>query len=417
MKIKLKVNLSRELILDIERSGTNTGNKPEVSKTFQLTSDPLLLSDLSGWIGAVTVRAILHELGVNEHHVFKWKPENKYFQYLIFNHYIPGCMPRTLLLSELLATEGWVESIRMLIAKGYFIKANLGFGSGKRMNFDRTTSFEQILREYLAEPTSGEGWMLQKKLRLTKEFRVHSFNKDILYGLTFRISGKNESDDFDAPQEYVLQMLDKLPAALLEGTLIGWDIGLTKKGKYYVIEANFTGFHRQYRPGFQTSGYLDEPPFGSVICAWLNTYFSNKYRVSISSVEHSLLAKFPFLEEFYYYISIFKAEHMAALIKSKGRVEAVYVYLGEKTHYYMINLVSYFQVANFADVFFLITKDDLQQQAERIFRGLNVVHLAEKHLFTKNQYQKVRQMDEEQRKDLCCKYAIKRTKAASYIVI
>ena len=83
MKIKLKVNLSRELILDIERSGTNTGNKPEVSKTFQLTSDPLLLSDLSGWIGAVTVRAILHELGVNEHHVFKWKPENKYFQYLI----------------------------------------------------------------------------------------------------------------------------------------------------------------------------------------------------------------------------------------------------------------------------------------------------------------------------------------------
>jgi len=417
MKMKPKVNLSRELISDIGRSGVNTVNKTEMNKTFELSPDPFLLSDLSGWIGAVTVRAILHELGVDEHHVFKWKPENKYFQYLILNHYFPGCMPRTLALSDLLATEGWVESIRSLITQGYFIKATLGFGSGKRMNFDRTTSFEQILREYLAEPKSGGNWILQQKLRLDKEFRVHSFGKDILYGLTFRISGKPKPDDFDLPQQYIIEILDKLPASLLEGTLIGWDVGLTKRGKYYIIEANFTGFHRQHRPGFQTSGYMDEPPFGPVICAWLNTYFRERYNVSIGSVEHSLLGKFPFLEEFCYYLTIFKDEHIAALTKAKGRVEAVYVYLGEKTDYYIINLVSYFQVANFADKFYLITRDDLQQQAARIFTGWNIVRLAEERLFTKNQYQKVRHMDDEERKYLCCKRAIRRTQTSSYIIV
>jgi len=416
--MKVKDDSLKELILDINNSNLNYISRNLVNIAFELSPHPILLTDLSGWIGALIVRAILYRLGVNEHHIFKWRPENKYIQYLILNHYSRGCMPKTMSLTALLKKDEWVESLRGLIKFGYFIKATLGFGSGRTKSFDRTTDLEQILRNHKYDDLfKNEKWIIQKRLKLNKEFRIHTFGKDILYGLTFRISGTSELKDFDQPQEFVYLILQKLPSSFIEGSMIGWDIGLTKKGKYYVIEANFTGFHPEYHCGFQTTGYVDDPPFGSIVCAWLHTYFRNKYAISIASVESILMEKFPYLEEFFYYISILKNEHIEALIKAKGRVNTVYIYLDENTDVNMIRLVSYMQIAHFADKIYIITNQELVQEAQKIFTGDNLIHLPEHSLFTEDQYKKVQLLDDENKKKMCFSNLMKMTTGQSYIFI
>lgn len=412
-----KWGVLRELLLDIENSGLNTVTRSPVNRTFELFPHSILISDLSGWIGALTVRAMLCELHIDEHRIFKWRPENKYVQYLIFKYYSPGCMPVTAGLSDVLKKRSWVIVIRKLIKYDHFIKATLGFGSGRRKDFDRTSEFEQILKQHKEESFLHEKWVLQRKLKLYKEFRVHTFGKDILYGLTFKISGGDSLDDFNGPQEFIRLFLQKLPSSLLEGTLIGWDIGLVKRAGYYVIEANFTGFHPEHRAGFQTTGYVDEMPFGPIICAWLNSYFRNKYAVSIFSVDNDLLMKFPFLKEFLYYISIFKDEHIEALNKAKGTVAAAYIYLGAETDFLLIKLIGYLQMANFADMYYMITSKELQTEAMNLFKGDKIKHLTEDELLPKGQYSEIQELSEESKRKMYCGLAVSLTKETSYIII
>lgn len=408
----------KELILDINNSGLNTVNGNLISHTFELSLHDFLTADLSGWIGALIVRRILYELGINEHHVFKWRPENKYIQYLILSHYSPGCMPKTLSLTDVLNKNDWVPNIRRLIKSGYFIKATLGFGSGRARSFDRTSEFEQILLNHKTDHSfQNEKWMIQKRLNINQEFRIHTFGRDILYGLTLRISGVVGLKDFDQPQEFVKSILEKLPSSFIAGTLIGWDIGLTKKGKYYVIEANFTGFHPEYYVGFQTTGYVDDPPLGPVFCAWLHAYFRNKYKVSIASADNLVMENFPYLEEFSYYISILKNEHVQEIFNTKGRVNAIYIYLDEQTNYNIINLFTFMLLANFTDTFYIITNQELQEEARRIFTGDNITHIAEHSLFTKAEYKKAQRLNNKGIRELCFSKLIKLSGELSYIII
>lgn len=406
----------KELILDIDNSKLNTVKKKLLNRTFELSTYPFLLMDLSGWIGALIVRTMLYKLGINEHHIFKWRPENKYIQYLILNHYARGCMPKTLSLTTILRREEWVAHLRRLVKSGYFIKATLGSGSGGTNRFDKTTDFEQILRNRKDdEHFENEKWIIQQRLNLNKEFRIHTFGKDVLYGLTLGISGENETSVFDQPQEFINLILQKLPSSFLEGTLIGWDVGLTVKGKLYVIEANFTGFHPVYRAGFQTTGYVDTPPLGPVFCAFLHAYFRDKYSISIASIESVLMGKFPYLEEFFYYISILNNEHIQSVFKAKGRVTAAYVHLDERTDFHIIKLVDYMQLVNIAHTFYIITSQELQEEAQKKFKGDRIKHLAECSLFTKNQYKKVQRMDYESKKRICFSNATRLTNEQSYL--
>ncbi|MCX2481464.1 hypothetical protein OQY15_20360 [Pedobacter sp. MC2016-15] len=394
----------KELLRDIDKAVVRAPRR-RVIKSFKLNSDPVLLSNLSGWLGAFTVRAMLRQLKIDEHHIFKWRPENKFVQYLLFSHYVPGCMPLTLGLSRMLKQDQWVPRIRKLIGSGFFIKATLGFGSGRTKSFDRTSEIEHILNEHEEQSAGNEKWIIQKKLKLKKEFRVHSFGQDVLYGMTLMISGQAEKGDFDGTQEFVELMLEKLPASLLEGTLIGWDIALTHRGKYYVIEANFTGFHPQYHAGFQTSGYFEESFCGPILCALLNAYFKNKYDLAITTVDHNLVTKAPYMEELSYYLSIFKENHILALQQGKGTVAALYIYLGEKTDFLMIKLISYMQVAQFAHLYYIISPKELQPDAEKMFRGNQIRHLTEHMLFPADEYAHVLKLEENGRKQACLQKA------------
>lgn len=412
-----KNEILKKLIPEIENSCFKTIQRSPLNRTFKFSPHSYLTKDLSGWVGALTVRAMLFEFKIDEHRIFKWRPENKYIQYLILNHYSRGCMPNTLSLTSVLKNAEWVNNIREFIKSGYFIKSTLGFGSARTNSFDRTLDFEQILNQIKKEPGTNEEWIIQKKLKLNKEFRVHTFGKDILYGMTFRISGSRDADDFNQPQEFVNLILQKLPDSLLEGTLIGWDVGLTKRGKYYVIEANFTGFHPEYHAGFQTTGYVEDPSFGPIICAWLNNYFKAKYAVSIDSVQSILLTRFPFLEEFIYYLSIFKNEHIEILIKTKGTVRAAYIYLNEKINPLIVRLIDYFRMAHFAKKYYIISNQTIETYANQMFREDDIIHLAEHSLLKKDHYEEVQQLDHESRKQFLCNQAIELTKEKSYIII
>jgi len=416
--MKKKDAVLKELILDINNSDLNTVKGSLRDHTFELSLDRSLAVGLSGWIGALIVRKTLYELGINEHHIFKWRPENKYIQYLILSNYSPGCMPKTLSLTDVLNKNDWVPNIRQLIKSGYFIKATLGFGSGRTQNFDRTAEFEQILFNHKTDHSfQNEKWIIQKRLNINKEFRIHTFGRDILYGLTLRISGVVGLKDFDQPQEFVKSILERLPSSFTEGTLIGWDIGLTKKGKYYVIEANFTGFHPEYHAGFQTTGYVDDPPFGPIVCAWLHTYFRNKYKVSITPVDNMLIENFPYIEEFSYYISVLKNEHVQEIFKAKGRVDAIYIYLDKQTDANIIKLFAFMLIANFADTFCIITKQELYEEAKKIFTGDNVTHIAEHTLFTKDEYEKLQRLNDKSIRKRCFNRVTKLPGELSYISI
>ncbi|MBB5637186.1 hypothetical protein HDE68_003099 [Pedobacter cryoconitis] len=408
----------KELILDINNSKLNIVKRSLMNRTFELSLNTFLLNNLHGWIGAYIIRTMCFELGINEHHIFKWRPENKYIQYLILNHYARGCMPKTLSLTALLEKSDWAENIRMLIKSGYFIKATLSFGSGATNSFDKTTGFEQILRNHQRNDSfSNEKWIVQKWLNISKEFRIHTFGKDILYGLTLIINGSNEINDFDQPQAFVNSILQKLPSSFMEGSLIGWDVGLTKKGKLYVIEANFTGYHPVYYEGFQTTGYVGDPFCGPIVCALLHVYFRNKHAISIVSAENFLMEKFPYLAEFFYYSSLFNEEFIEVLLRAKGRVKAIYIYLGEKTEFHIIKLVGYMQMANFADTIFIITNEELQEEAHRQFKGERIIHLVESSLFTEDLYKQIQRKDYEIKKKECYSHLTRLTSGQSCIFL
>ncbi|RAJ26357.1 hypothetical protein [Pedobacter cryoconitis] len=406
-------NVLESLISDIENSTAQVIEKKPVNETFELWRDPALTVNLAGNIGALFVRAILNKLNVNEHHVFRWRLDNKYRQYQVLNHYFPGSVARTIGISQLLAENNGPEKIRELCESGFFIKCTLGHRTGQANSFDRTAELEDIIKlhqekknqrkENQEKEGQTEQWILQERLDLNEEFRIHTFGRDLIYGLTFIMAGSDSSKSTTA-EIFVQKTLATLPDTLLQGTLIGWDIGVTNANEYYIIEANFTGFHPEYYAGFQTSGYFGDPEYGPAMCAWLNNYFKNKYQISINAVNQELIASGPFFEEFLYYQSIFSEEHIAILQnKTKGKLASALIYSGEGASPFLANLVEYFLQEDFAKNYYLITNEETVFKTVKQFSGNNQIGIiAEQKLFMPEEYPLIQQLSYQQRKKICC---------------
>lgn len=406
--MELNTNVLESIISDIENSNAQVIKKKSVNETFELWRDPVLLADISGNMGVLFIRAILNKLNINEHHVFRWRLDNKYRQYQILNHYFPGCVAKTIGLSELLAENDGSKKIRELCAHGFFVKSTLGHRTGQAGSFDRTAELEDIIKFYQEKENQErehqpEQWILQEKLDLNEEFRVHTFGNDLIYGLTFIMAGMDSSKSF-AAEILVQKILASLPATISQGTLIGWDIGITHANEYYIIEANFTGFHPEYYAGFQTSGYFGDPDYGPAMCAWLNNYFRNKYQISIETVEQDLRSSSPFFDEFLYYKSIFTDEHIEVLQnKTKGIRAFAVIYLGKDTIPFLANLIEYFLQEDFATAYFLITSEETVQAVANQFSGNELMLIIdEDKLFLPEEYTLIRQLSYQERKKICC---------------
>ncbi|MGY0034569.1 hypothetical protein [Pedobacter sp. NJ-S-72] len=264
-----------DLIKEIETADPQLIRSKTENSAFELRPEEWLLNDLSGNYGALFIRAILYQLNIEESYVLKWRLENKYIQYAILHYYAPDCMPSTLPFSTLINQKDGIQRIRTLFSQGYFLKATLGDASYATQSWDKTADFELIALLPTVCTRQYENHMIQKKICIKTEFRVHTFSKDIIPGLSYVSHGGNQAPYHQGLNDFLNEILTKIHNSILSGTLIAWDIALTPENRYYVIEANFTGFHPEYRKGFQTSGYVDDHKYGPIICAWLNIYFEN----------------------------------------------------------------------------------------------------------------------------------------------
>lgn len=406
-----------KLILEIEGTKPQTiAEKPD-DEFFELWLDPTLTENLAGNIGAFFIRALLNKLNINEHHVLKWRLENKYVQYQVLNHYSPGCMAQTLSLSGLLHQTDGIHEINTLCENGFFVKATLGDSSGRLHAYDRTSELELIVNSYTDETNNLEKWVLQKRLALYNEFRVHSFGMDIIDGLTFIIKSTN-TDNSGNCEAFVKEVIQKLPETIVNGSLIAWDVGLTTSNEYYIIEANFTGYHQEYCPGFQTSGYFGDKKYGPIVCAWINNYCRNKYHVSINCVEPGLLDSHEFCREFMMYKSIFNDAHIELIRNTKSGVKLCgLIYLGTPFDFILIQLLKYFQLEGFATEYYVITKEVKDPILNDVVLGENIVYIINENiLFSDERYTEILNLDYEDRKVLCCEKATHLIKKECFVL-
>ena len=426
--MELYTHALESIISDIENSSAQVIEKKSINETFELWRDPVLFDKLSGNLGAVFVRALLNKLNVNEHHVFRWRLDNKYRQYQIFNHYFRGCVAQTFGLSELLAEKDGHQKIRELCENGFFVKSTLGHRTGDADSFDRTAELEDIIKLYhekgnqknesQEKEDQPEQWIIQERLDLNEEFRVHTFGSDLIYGLTFIMIGQDSSKSTTA-EIFVEKILAALPATILQGTLIGWDIGITNANEYYIIEANFTGFHPEFYAGFQTSGYFGDPDYGPAMCAWLNNYFRNKYQISIGTVEHDFKSSSSFFEEFLYYSSIFNDEYIRILQnKRKGIRAFAVIYLGFGANPFLTKLIAYFLEEDFAREYFLITSEEtIQEVADQFARNKLILIIDENKLFLPEEYTGIQQLSYQKRKKICSERLLEKIEEKYYFIL
>jgi len=408
----------QKVIADIEGSEELEFIRPLESYLVELIPYEFLVTDLSGNYGALFVRFILFYLGIDENQVLRWRLENKFRQYQILNFYSPDCMPNTFGLFELLKQEKGVEKIRELFSKGYFLKAALGDASYVSKNWDRTNEFDDILSQQTSSNEPFEAYIVQKKLQLRREFRVHTFCKEVIPLLTYRIPNTQYFNDHNDAEEFVFSVLGRLPNQITEGTLIAWDIGLTTYGQYFIIEANFTGFHPEYRRGFQTTGYVDNHQYGAVICAWLNNYFCKKYGLFVETIDAELIANYPFYKALLYYNSIFlKNDYITEIFKRQNASLSVIVYLGDVSNVLTLNLLNHFLSVDLADKYYVIVNPLGFDTIKTLFNRPHIKVINETELFTIQQYEAVIYIGYDRKKQISSYHLARRIKNENYLII
>jgi hypothetical protein len=119
-------------------------------------------------------------------------------------------------------------------------------------------------------------------LPIVKEYRVHSLEDQVVEDLTFLRYGRgNIPGERDAPNAFVQSVLDRLPAGVVAGSLFGWDVALVRNGAFRIIEMNPTGVHPVHRPGFQCSGFFQDPDWGASLVARLLRFIERRRQVKI----------------------------------------------------------------------------------------------------------------------------------------
>ena len=222
----------------------------------------------------VLVRQLFHALRLDEHRPFQWRLEHKLVQSLILDQYCPGCMPVTRGLTRQ-ASSGLRRALERDFPSGFFLKPALGDSSGDLGIQDASEA--ALLAFETAPPATASGriedetWIVQEKVPIEKEYRVHSIEDRVIDDLTLLRYGTGDiPGERDAPNAFVQRLLDRLPDGIVGGSMLGWDVALTPEGRFVVIEVNFTGFHPVHRRGFQCSGYFINEEWGAKsIAHWI----------------------------------------------------------------------------------------------------------------------------------------------------
>lgn len=412
----MSANNLKQLISEIETSSIKELNLNAQERSGELSAENYLITNLAGNYGALVIRSILSRLGADENRIFRWRLENKYIQYQILTYYLPGSMPETFALSTVLSQDDGVQKARKLFKSGYFLKSTLGDASFATRTWNKTHFFDTVLAQYPDHPLY-EAYVIQKQMKLVREFRIHTFGRLIIPYCTFRIPATQEKNYHEDAQILVSEVLSKLPEQIIHGTLIGWDIGFTNTGEYYVIETNFTGFHPEYRRGFQTTGYVDSHEIGPVVSAWLNNYFSVRYGLYISSLNPALSAGNTFYKAFELYTSIFnRGDFRKYLTGHEPPPVSLITYIKSDSNM-LIKLINYFHLIDFATKYYVITNRAYYDSVATLFsKKPRVKVIADVELFNSEQYAVIAQMGDKKRTNTCCQHMAKQIQE-TYLII
>ncbi len=163
----------------------------------------------------------------------------------------------------------------------------MGDSSGEYPDADKTSHYLAAIAEdrqkySTSESITDEEIVVQARLQIHKEYRVHTLEGRVIDDLTFLRYGRgNIPGERDRPNAWIQSLLDRLPRALVSQSLLGWDLALDPHGVMRVIEVNFTGFHPVFRPGFQCSGYYQDPEWGAALTGRLLRFVEKEHGLTI----------------------------------------------------------------------------------------------------------------------------------------
>ena len=240
---------------------------------------------------ALPIRQLSDVLGFSENRVFDWRLDHKLVQALVLNYYLPEAIPVTCGLRRFASGErGDAVACRAACEfdGGYVIKTVLGHSSGEKGNFDIPPSiFSEAAHFNGSRPIriSDETFILQERIAIEKEYRVHSIEADVVEDMTFhRFGTGNIPGERDSPNAFVQGLLDSLPSGIVNGSLLGWDVALTAAGEFKVVEVNFSGCHPVHLPGFHCSGFYQDVDWGASMIARLFRYLEEVRGLEIQVV-------------------------------------------------------------------------------------------------------------------------------------
>ena len=222
--------------------------------------------------GALFVRHLLHTIGLDETRLLQWRIEHKLVQALLIDRFCHGAVPITSGVSRALAGMSRTDARRRLEDlrdQGTIAKSALGEAGGELGRTDRIDDVLAALdADALAPPSpdtlSDERYILQERLWIAREYRVHSLEDRVIPDLTFHRYAPHETSVHErhAPNAFVASVLDRLPNALVKDSMYAWDVAVDEEQRWHVIEWNPAGVHPVYKAGFHCSGFFQAAPWG-----------------------------------------------------------------------------------------------------------------------------------------------------------
>jgi hypothetical protein len=257
---------------------------------LRLSAGLKLVEGLAGTTRALIVRQLLRALGFDEYRHIQWRLEHKLIQALVLTRWVPELVPITWGLDAVKARHGATglrDYLSHQFPNGYVLKSALGDSSGESWNPDN----EEPLLSAPGFPAASaralleERHIVQERIPIATEYRVHSLEEDVIEDLTFRrYEGGSIPLEREAPNGFVTSVLRRLPDAIVGGSLLAWDVVLQPSGEFTIIEVNFSGFHPEFKRGFHCSGYFHDPRWGDCDTARLLNHVARRDAVAITPV-------------------------------------------------------------------------------------------------------------------------------------
>jgi len=232
------------------------------------------------------VRVVLGALAFDEHRLVDYRLDDKWSAHRVFAEQCGLSLPRTAGLNSyfrrIRTADHLVSALAADFGEGYVIKPVLGAGSGDRGAYDHRGVEVREFATLAAAADGAETYIVQERVVMSDELRVHTIERHVLPRMTFPRYGTRSIDPGvrTALEGFASEQLARLPDELIAGALYGWDIALTAQG-CVVIEINATGFHPVWCRGYQTTGFVQEGPDADANLALLIDAVEELYPVRI----------------------------------------------------------------------------------------------------------------------------------------